>query len=52
MVNGKPLVKSVQQEVLEFIGEDIIVGLNTSFDIRFLNAGFNVELENQYIDIL
>lgn len=52
MVKDMPSIDSVMNDVLSFIGDDVIIGHNTSFDIRFLNAGFNIELDNQYMDTL
>lgn len=50
MVKDMPSIEQVKDEVLLFIGDDILIGHNTSFDIRFLNAGFKIELENLYMD--
>ncbi|MBS4457019.1 exonuclease domain-containing protein [Tuanshanicoccus lijuaniae] len=52
MVKDMPSIDSVMQDVLSFIGDDVIIGHNTSFDIRFLNAGFNTELHNKYMDTM
>lgn len=52
MVAGMPSVGDVKDEVLDFIGDDLIVGHNTSFDIRFLHAGFGTGITNEYIDTL
>lgn len=52
MVRDKPSVKSVKNDVLEILGDDIIVGHNTSFDIRFLEAAFACRLPNKYIDTM
>ena len=35
---GKPKISEVIDEVIDFIGDDILVAHNTSFDIPFLNA--------------
>lgn len=37
-VKGKPTIEDVIDEILEFIGNDIIVAHNTSFDVPFLNS--------------
>lgn len=50
MVKGMPSIMDVKDKVLSFIGEDIILGHNTSFDIRFLQEGFGEKLNNQYMD--
>ncbi|PKK40391.1 DNA polymerase III alpha subunit [Clostridiaceae bacterium JG1575] len=47
-----PSIDFVMNDVISFIGDDVIIGHNTSFDIRFLNAGFNTELGNQYMDTM
>ncbi|WP_022868797.1 exonuclease domain-containing protein [Schaalia vaccimaxillae] len=52
MVAGMPSIAEVKDAVLSFVGDDIIVGHNTSFDIRFLNAGFAEEIENEYMDTM
>ncbi len=52
MVALMPSISDVKDEVLSFIGNDIIIGHNTSFDIRFLNAGFQIELPNLYMDTM
>lgn len=35
-----------------FLGNDIIVGHNTSFDVRFLAAGFQENINNEYMDTM
>ncbi len=50
MVTGMPSISDVKGQVLSFIGDDIILGHNTSFDIRFLEAGFETNLPNKYMD--
>lgn len=52
MVTGMPSISEVKAEVLSFLGDDIIVGHNTSFDIRFLNEGFQETIGNAYIDTM
>ncbi len=52
MVAGMPKIQSVKKDVLRFIGNDTILGHNTSFDIRFLNAAFDDEIKNQYMDTM
>lgn len=48
MVAEAPPIEETIQSVLDFIGEDLIVGHNTSFDIGFLNM--QQELCNRYTD--
>ena len=45
MLFDKPNIKDVKKEFLDFIGDDIIVGHNTSFDIGFINKKFNVNIK-------
>ena len=52
MLENMPSLISVKDDVLSFIGDDILIGHNTAFDIRFLNAGFSIELKNKYIDTM
>lgn len=52
MVANMPSILDVKEEVLSFIGDDIIIGHNTSFDIRFLNEGFKKILNNRYMDTI
>lgn len=40
MVQGMPSIPGVKDDVLDFIGSDVIVDHNTSFDLRFLKEGF------------
>jgi DNA polymerase-3 subunit epsilon len=52
-IEGKPTIEEVIDEVIEFIGNDIIVAHNTSFDIPFINSVLRrlgrKELENKAI---
>lgn len=52
MVADKPSIENVKSDVLAFLGSDVIVGHNTSFDIRFLAAGFQEDISNEYMDTL
>lgn len=52
MVKDMPAIDFVMSDVLSFIGTDVIIGHNTSFGIRFLDAGFNIELDNKYMDTM
>lgn len=52
MVEGMPFISDVENEVLSFIGDDVIVGHNTSFDMRFLNEGFKQSVNNYYMDTM
>jgi len=50
MLEGQPSVHSVKDAVLSFVGNDLIVGHNTHFDMQFLANQFQIDLENEYID--
>ena len=52
MLKGKPKIIDLKKEVLNFTGNDVLVGHNISFDVSFLQKGFNEELKNEYIDTL
>lgn len=52
MVAGMPSIADVKDEVLSFIGSDVIIGHNTSFDMGFLREGFGEAVENEYMDTL
>ncbi len=52
MLIGMPSILDIKEKLLNFIGNDIIVGHNTSFDIRFLNCGLKTELDNKYMDTM
>ena len=50
MVADKPSIQDVKSDVLAFLGSDIIVGHHISFDVRFLSAGFQEDISNEYLD--
>lgn len=52
MVAGMPHIEETQTAIMNFIGQDVIVGHNISFDIRFLNAAFNDAIDNEYMDTM
>lgn len=37
-VKGQPVIENLIEEILDFIGDDIIVAHNTSFDVPFMNG--------------
>lgn len=54
LLEGKPIEKAIN-EFLDFLGNDIILGHNISFDISFLNfetEKINKPLSNDYVDTL
>lgn len=50
MIADMPILSSIQDEVLQFLGQDIIIGHNTAFDLNFIANHFQVDLKNAYID--
>lgn len=50
MIKNMPILTTIQDDVLQFIGEDLIIGHNTSFDLNFIANHFQVNLKNEYID--
>lgn len=52
MLLDQPTIAEVKDDVLSFIGDDLIVGHNTSFDIRFLNHAFQDSVQNEYVDTM
>ena len=46
MVKNMPSILDVKDSVLEFIGDDIILGYNTAFYLSFLNFRFNTKINN------
>ncbi len=49
MVKDAPIISDIRNDVLNFIGADIIVGHNTGFDIGFFTRNIGT-IENEYID--
>lgn len=56
MLKNAPLLDEKIEEIIDFIGEDIIVGHNVNFDINFLYDNYlkidKKELKNDYIDTM
>lgn len=52
MVEQMPTIEQVREGVLKFIGDDVLLGHNIHFDMKFLNAGFDMELANDLMDTL
>lgn len=52
MIENMPRIEEVKADILSFIGEDVIIGHNTSFDIRFLEESFGESLSNTYMDTM
>lgn len=52
MLKGKDKVDNVLSRLIGFIGEDIIIGHNISFDLNFIKEKNKKPLLNKYIDTL
>lgn len=52
MVADKPRLSELREEILSFLGNDIILGFNTKFDIQRLETEFNTWICDSYVDIL
>lgn len=56
MLEGAPSIADALKGFLSFIGEDILIGHNVTFDLSFLGAAceacFSLELKNNYVDVL
>lgn len=51
MVSGKPTFENVVMDFLEFIGDDILVGYNVSFDTSFIEREMHESLSNSTYDV-
>ena len=52
MLDDKPSFDDIKEQIINFIGDDLIVGHNTCFDVSFLETGMGKELLNEYTDTL
>jgi len=52
MLENQPCLEDIQEDVLTFIGDDTILGHNTSFDLNFIINQFHIDLLNEYMDTL
>ena len=52
MLIGMPTIMQLKDNVINFVGNDVLLGHNTSFDVAFIQNGFKTELSNEYIDTL
>lgn len=52
MIINAPYLEDIKKDIIEFIGQDTIVGHNTSFDLNFLANGLNIDIHNEYVDTL
>lgn len=50
MVEDMPVLSSVQDDILQFLGHDPIIGHNTAFDLNFIANHFQINLSNEYMD--
>lgn len=52
MVQDKPTLNMIFDDVFDFIGGDVIIGHNTSFDLNFMSYQFDINITNEYMDTL
>lgn len=52
MVKNQPTIEEIKDDILQFIGDDVIIGHNTSFDLNFLIHHLNHHFQNSYMDTL
>lgn len=56
MLKNAPYFYEIHEEIMEFLGNDVILGHNVRFDIGFINARINLlgygNLTNNYVDML
>lgn len=56
MLEDQPSIEDVAINILEFLGDDILLGHNVHFDINFLYDKFedvlNINLKNDFVDLL
>ncbi len=52
MVETSPAIEDVIGDAFQFLGEDLIVGHNVSFDLRFLSAAWGKDFDNPYADTM
>lgn len=50
MIEDMPVLSSVQDDILQFLGYDPIIGHNTAFDLNFIANHFQINLSNEYMD--
>lgn len=47
-----PLLEDIRHEFFSFIGDDVLVGHNIGFDIKFIQTRFEITLHNECLDTL
>lgn len=52
MVIGMPTFDMIKGKIISFLGDDVILGHNTSFDIRFLSVACDSDIKNKYMDTI
>jgi len=52
MIKDQPTLDMIYDDVFSFIGDDIIIGHNTSFDLNFISYQFQINIHNEYMDTL
>lgn len=52
MLENQPKFIDLKSQISDFIGNDIVLGHNTSFDVAFLQNGLDCTFFNEYMDTL
>lgn len=52
MLHNAPTFGEISEKFQEFIGKNIIVGHNVSFDLRFINSKLESPLNNDFVDTM
>lgn len=50
MLEDMPVIEEIIIDILQFIGDDIIIGHNVLFDLGFISSVIEMDLPNMYID--
>lgn len=50
MLVDAPDIDDVRDQIIDFIGDDIILGHNTTFDLNVLAGNLKMDIENDYMD--
>lgn len=50
MLDNMPSIEDIIIEILQFIGDDVIIGHNILFDLGFISSVIEMDLPNEYLD--
>lgn len=52
MLQGMPSLDDIKDEIFDFIGQDTLLGHNSSFDLNFVANRCDQDIHNEYMDTL